>query len=408
MKVVVIGSGLAGLTAALRLLEQGVQVTLVAKGPGGLQLGQGTLDVLGYAPQRIDAPLASIAALPEEHPLHMLGEATVRESVTWLTDRLGLVGSLEANLQLPTAIGAIRPTAFAPQSLAGADVREHTSFAVVGVNQVKDFPAPLLAGNLNRTTFGDRQLQAKACLVDFVARADEQDPSPVHFARALDDPKMLRRFATSVAAAAEIADVVLVPAVVGLESPEAWTIFQETLGRPTAEVSLQPPSMPGLRMFRSLLEQARGLGVRHVQGAMATGCVTSDAHVTAVEVASAGHTKRIRCDAVVHAPGGFESGGITVDSHGTITERLLHLPLTASTTEGLILPDHDAPQPLFEVGVRVDESMRPVGDDGVVYDNVYAAGGILAGAQRAREKSGDGIAVASAWRAAASILGGSR
>ena len=34
--VVVIGAGLAGLTAALRLARAGQSVTLVTKGPGGL------------------------------------------------------------------------------------------------------------------------------------------------------------------------------------------------------------------------------------------------------------------------------------------------------------------------------------------------------------------------------------
>ena len=63
------------------------------------------------------------------------------------------------------------------------------------------------------------------------------------------------------------------------------------------------------------------------------------------------------------------------------------------------------PQPLFTVGVETDETMlvrHPGG--GPVYDNLYAAGGILAGATRWQEKSGEGIALASAVRAADSIL----
>ena len=64
----------------------------------------------------------------------------------------------------------------------------------------------------------------------------------------------------------------------------------------------------------------------------------------------------------------------------------------------------DEPQPLFEVGVRVDETMRVLDESGkAVYDNFYAAGGLLAGAQRWDEKSGDGIAVASGKRAAEQV-----
>ena len=57
------------------------------------------------------------------------------------------------------------------------------------------------------------------------------------------------------------------------------------------------------------------------------------------------------------------------------------------------------------VGVETDDTMlvRHPGCD-PVYTNLYAAGGILAGATRWQEKSGEGIAVASAVRAADSIL----
>lgn len=55
-RVVVIGAGLAGLTAALRLARAGARVTLATKGPGGLQLSQGTIDILGYSPERVRAP----------------------------------------------------------------------------------------------------------------------------------------------------------------------------------------------------------------------------------------------------------------------------------------------------------------------------------------------------------------
>ncbi|MDU4244759.1 MAG: FAD-binding protein, partial [Varibaculum cambriense] len=63
-------------------------------------------------------------------------------------------------------------------------------------------------------------------------------------------------------------------------------------------------------------------------------------------------------------------------------------------------------QPLFEVGVQVDSQMRVLDASGdPLYQNLYAAGGLLAGATRWREKSGDGIALASALRACDTILG---
>lgn len=73
---IVIGSGLAGLTAALRLAKGGKTVSLISKGPGGLQLSQGTFDILGYSPDRVSDPLDAVGALAKakpEHPYAVLG-----------------------------------------------------------------------------------------------------------------------------------------------------------------------------------------------------------------------------------------------------------------------------------------------------------------------------------------------
>jgi hypothetical protein len=86
-------------------------------------------------------------------------------------------------------------------------------------------------------------------------------------------------------------------------------------------------------------------------------------------------------------------------------------PRTLPDWAGSVLPDAGAApmgptqKPLFTLGVETEPSMlvrHPDGD--AVYDNLYAAGGILAGATRWQEKSGEGIALASAVRAADSIL----
>ena len=59
----VIGAGLAGLTAATRLAEGGARVMLIAKGVGATHLAPGTIDVLGYAPaggERVERPAEAL------------------------------------------------------------------------------------------------------------------------------------------------------------------------------------------------------------------------------------------------------------------------------------------------------------------------------------------------------------
>lgn len=99
--VVVIGAGLSGLSAAVRLLKAGREVDLITKGIGGIQLGQGTIDLYGYSPERVDNPLEAIDQLPESHPYGKLGAKAVADSANWLKELLGadlLVGDPDKNV----------------------------------------------------------------------------------------------------------------------------------------------------------------------------------------------------------------------------------------------------------------------------------------------------------------------
>jgi glycerol-3-phosphate dehydrogenase subunit B len=60
-------------------------------------------------------------------------------------------------------------------------------------------------------------------------------------------------------------------------------------------------------------------------------------------------------------------------------------------------------QPMARAGVAVGRDLRPDG-----WENVLVAGATLAGAEPWREKSGDGISLATGHRAAELILAASR
>lgn len=410
--VVVIGAGLSGLVAAIKLAQAGKSVSLLTMGIGGLQLGQGTVDIMGYNPDRVTAPLAAVDAAPAGHPYSHFSGEDVAAAVTYLNGLVPglLTGDPAKNVNLPTAVGALRPTALAQPSMMAGEVVAGKKYLIVGLARLKDFYPALVAENLARTPVpGGGSVEARHITVDLVARKGEVDTTGLNFARALDVPANREKLVELIKPQLAADEVVGLPAVLGIRDPNAWTDIQAQLGVPVFEIPLPPPGVAGMRLNEALTELAKQSGVRYVLGNRVDAFAADGKTITSVTFDAAGSPKQSAATAYVLAVGGFESGSLHIDSYGKVTERVFGLPISGADGE-LFHGDYwGADQPAFLAGVSVDDQMRPVGPDGApVYDNLYAAGGILAGATRWREKSGEGIAVVSAVRAADSILGGAR
>ena len=406
---VVIGAGLSGLVAAIKLARGGRTVTLLTKGLGGLQLSQGTIDVLGYAPGRVDAPVDATASLPATHPYRALGPTAIIAGVTYVQELLGdrLVGSPGQNVLLPTAVGALRPTCLVPPSMTAGVVTAGIRYVLVGFRQLKDFYPKLCAGNLERQTTPDGDaIVARGVILDLPATGDMADSSALAYARALDDPAYRAKLAAALKPLLRDGEVVGLPAILGHRDPGAHRHLEQLLDHPVFEVPLPPPGVPGIRLNEALTALAKEAGVRIVAGAKVVGFEAADGKVVSVGLATAGRIRQYAADAFVYAPGGFESGALSMDSYGTVTETIFGLPLHGLGPD-LVTAADPGNQALFRVGVGVDAGMRVVDTAGhAPYSNLYAAGGILAGATRWTEKSGEGIALASAVVAADSILKG--
>ena len=63
--------------------------------------------------------------------------------------RYPYVGSLERNVLLPTAVGALRPAALLPATMAAGDARLGGEVLLAGFHELRDFFPPLAAANLS-------------------------------------------------------------------------------------------------------------------------------------------------------------------------------------------------------------------------------------------------------------------
>jgi glycerol-3-phosphate dehydrogenase subunit B len=412
--VVVLGAGLAGLVAAVRLAEAGLRVVTVAKGYGSLRLSPATIDILGYRPEPVDSPAAELPGFAETHPEHpyaLISPDVLAESVRWLkehVDTYAYVGDPGANMLLPTAIGVPRPSAVVPETMAGGDLRGIGPVAIAGLGVLKDFHAALAAENLQAATAAyGRTVEARPVLLNPPTGGLADVGAPA-LARLFEDAAFRVAVAAELRAAVRGEEAVGLPAVLGMDQARSvWTELQQAVGRPVFEIpTAVPPSVPGMRLARALQGRLRQAGGRFVLGAQATGPELRNGKLAGVRIGSAARVTPRMCRWVVLATGGLASGGITVDTSGVASERALGLPVHAPGPDQTGFdPSYLGEHPMETAGLRVDSALRPVGPNGEpVYQNVYAAGAVISGARPWREKSGDGISLSTGYLAADAIL----
>jgi glycerol-3-phosphate dehydrogenase subunit B len=412
--VVVLGAGLAGLVAAVRLAEAGLRVVTVAKGYGSLRLSPATIDILGYRPEPVDSPAAELPGFAETHPEHpyaLISQAVLAESVQWLkehVDTYAYVGDPSANMLLSTAIGVPRPSAVVPETMAGGDLRGVGPVAIVGLGVLKDFHAALAAENLQAATAAyGRMVETRPVLLN-PPTGGQADVGALALARLFEDAAFRVAVAAELRAAVRGEEAVGLPAVLGMDQARSvWTELQQAVGRPVFEIpTAVPPSVPGMRLARALQGRLRRAGGRLVLGAQATGPELRNGELAGVRIRSAARVTPRMCRWVVLGTGGLASGGIEVDTSGVASERALGLPVYApGPDQAGFDPSYLGEHPMETAGLRVDSTLRPVGPDGEpVYQNVYAAGAVIGGARPWREKSGDGISLSTGYLAADAIL----
>ena len=416
MKIVVIGAGIAGLSAALMAAQAGHRTTLVTKGLGGTGLSAGPADALGFTEGGAVTgnPFEALAELPAEHPYHQIGAENARAGLRWLADRLGdffVDPQPSANSWLPTALGAARPTYLVPRSCEQAVLEDGRKYLVVGLREFKDFPAELIAANLNRN---DRfSLSARAETLSLPGRAGEADVNGTDYARAFDGSAnsgdLIARFAELINGHVREGETVLVPAIIG-QRTETFREFASLVHAPVAEVPTAPPSIIGHRIGAALMDLCREARVDVRINSAAVAGVSREGRMVAVTATRAGGTGEIAADAVIDAAGGFASGNLTRDSHLELREPIFGLPLESpdpGSLRGLHEIDAEnrrAVESVLMSGVRVDEQMRALGTEGApAYENLYCAGDVLGGAAPWRELSGEGIALGSVYAAVQAI-----
>jgi len=411
--VVVIGAGLAGLSAALFAARRGLRVSVVGT-TGPLIFSSGFVDLLGVHPVsegRVwDDPWAALEALSRDLPDHPYArvkkeevEGALEVFLDFLEDN-GLAYHREKgrNLRVVTAAGTLKPTYAVPATMKNAvtALDEKAPCLLVGLEGLKGFSARQAASNLQRFWRGVR-----ACTVAFAQPAREIFPEQIAGDLAADGG--CERLADLIRPHLGDARVVGLPAVCGIhDRGQVFRRLEAAVGRPLFEIPTMPPSLPGLRL-KNLFEEAlprEGIDCR-LQHKVLGFSVTDDGGFF-FDCGAERPSFQIECRGAVLATGRFFGRGLQAE-RTAIREAVFGLPVAQPETRNdWHRKDFFDPQghPVNRSGVTVDERWRPLGESGQpAFPTLVAAGTILAHHDWMREKCGAGLAVTTAWSAVASL-----
>ncbi len=404
-RVIVIGAGLSGLMSALALAEAGLRPLLLAKGYGTTHWTGGTIDLLAsrrYPNMSLYTALTRLIADQPEHPYARMGLDGIAAAVDrfrTLTKAAGYpyVGGLDRNVVLPTALGALRPTALLPATMAAGDVRLGSEIVIAGFHELRDFFPPMAAANLQA-----QHIPARGVYLTLPDGYQRHDYSPRSFALWFEQPDFRQAIGQQLRTLRGTATRIGLPAVLGLRDPlGVVNDLQQISGAQIFEIPTLPPSIPGMRLMNIFQHAITAAGGRIQIGSEVRRGLGAEGILTHIFSEAAAREQQHHVAACVLATGGIAGGGISTDFHGTVRETALNLPLHAPDSRQAWFASrflHTAGHPIFASGVPTDSQFRPLDHAGnVVYANVMVAGSTLLAGDPVEDRAVSGLALTTGW-----------
>ncbi len=387
--VIIIGAGVAGLTAGAFLAGRGFKVALVTSGEPTACLSTGCIDVCS----RNHNPLLGIKELPPEHPFHLVPEKTIREALdnfqaAMMDMGIPYTGSLAENHLVLSALGTFKTSCLVPSTMKAAPQDTKDSIHIISFRGLKDFYPSYIISRRKNTKF---------------SVYDAGVSSTMGIASHFEEKEFLESFIVWLKGQNISEDKIAFPAVLGLESAaEIVKTIATRVGKPVFEIPTIPPSMPGRRLFNALKDYFRKKGGTIYWAWPVVGIEKAGRLIEAVVTQSEGRPNSLNARAFILATGSFVGGGL-VAGRETITENIFNLPVhVPGPRETWFDNDYFSfNHGIGKAGIIVDSSLRPAGSP---MENIFVCGGILADTEILKNGCGHGLAMATAHVAAKSCM----
>ena len=370
---VIIGGGLAGLTAGISLQEAGQKVAIVSAGQNAMHFFSGSFEQAG----------------------------PVRERVSALFAAAGVRTNAIDGLQL------MHMGKFQPVSLTLEDVtvfpEEHIAEKALIVNFTgfHDFYCTFLAETLEKA--------GTACRIRFVRlpemehlRTSPSEMRSVNIARVLDE--YWEKAVSDIRILLGDEDLIILPQVFGLKDASVLDKIRTALPARVAFVGTMPPSVPGIRTQMLLKRRFEVLGGTFLMGDEVTSAALHEGIVSSITTRNL-DTARLFADHFILASGGYFSKGL-VATPTQVFEPLFGLDIDyPAERKDWYDADFFAEQPFMDFGVKTDASLQAI-KDGETVKNLFCIGSVLGGTRKEEFGTAAGLAIRTAFAVVDTIKGG--
>ena len=370
---VIIGGGLAGLTAGISLQEAGRKVAIVSAGQNAMHFFSGNFEDAGPVRDRVAALFAA---------------AGVRTNVTDGLQLMAMGKFKNVSLTLDDV------TVFPDEHIAEKAL-------IVNFTGFHDFYGTFLAEALEKA--------GTACRIRFVRlpemehlRTSPSEMRSVNVARVMDEH--WEKVVTDIRVLLKDEDLILLPQVFGLKDAAVLDKIRAALPARVAFIGTMPPSVPGIRTQMLLKRRFEVLGGTFLMGDEVTSAAVHEGVVSSITTRNL-DTARLFADQFILASGGYFSKGL-VTTPTQVYEPLFGLDIDyPAERKDWYDPDFFAAQPYMDFGVKTDEALRGV-KDGQPLQNLFCIGSVLGGTRKADFGSAAGLAIRTAFAASDTIKGG--
>ena len=369
---VIIGGGLAGLTAGISLQEAGRKVAIVSAGQNAMHFFSGNFEDAGPVRERIAALFAA---------------AGVRTNAIDGLQLMPMGKFKDVSLTLEDV------TVFPDEHIAEKAL-------IVNFTGFHDFYGTFLAETLEKLGI--------SCRIRFVRlpemehlRTSPSEMRSVNIARMMDEH--WEKVVADIRVLHKDEDLIILPQVFGLKDAAVLDKIRTALPARVAFIGTMPPSVPGIRTQMLLKRRFEVLGGTFLMGDEVTSAALHEGIVSSITTRNL-DTVRLFADHFILASGGFFSKGLA-STPSQVYEPLFGLDIDfAQDRNDWYDADFFASQPYMDFGVKTDAELHPM-KDGEPVRNLFAIGSVLGNTRREDFGTAAGLAIRTAFAAADIIKG---